>query len=87
MNTIKLFLLICQLKKGILNEATEVRYWRLPNIAMVPCGGTHVRSTGEVGAIDLKRDRANKGVERRIRIALKETQPTSGPTTIEKISF
>ena len=46
---------------------------------MVPCGGTHVRSTGEIGAIDLKRDRANKGIER-IRITLKDTQPTSNPT-------
>lgn len=69
------------IEKGFLNEAEQMRYWRLPNIAMVPCGGTHVRSTGEVGAIDLKRDRANKGVER-IRITLTDTQPTSDPTTV-----
>lgn len=67
------------IEKGFLNEAAEVRFWRLPNIAMVPCGGTHVHSTGEIGAIDLKRDRANKGVER-IRITLKDSQPTSSPT-------
>lgn len=67
------------IEKGFLNEAEEIRYWRLPNIAMVPCGGTHVRSTAEIGAIDLKRDRANKGVER-IRITLQNTQPTSNPT-------
>lgn len=58
------------IEKGFLNETNQVRYWRLPNIATVPCGGTHVHSTGEVGEIELKRDRANKGVER-IRIFLK----------------
>lgn len=59
------------IEKGYLNEVNQIRYWRLPRIATVPCGGTHVHSTGEVGEIDLKRDRANKGVER-IRITLKE---------------
>lgn len=66
------------IEKGYLNEAKQVRFWRLPNIAMVPCGGTHVNSTGEIGNINLKRDRANKGVER-IRISLKEMGPTSAP--------
>lgn len=37
-----------------------------------------MRSTGEIGAIELKRDRANKGVER-IRIFLKDSQPTRDP--------
>lgn len=60
------------IETGFLSDANQIRYWRLPNIATVPCGGTHVRSTGEVGAIELKRDRANKGVER-IRITLKDT--------------
>jgi Ser-tRNA(Ala) deacylase AlaX len=64
------------IEKGFLNESEEIRYWRLPSIAMVPCGGTHVRSTGEIGAIDLKRDRANKGVER-IRITLTNEQPNN----------
>lgn len=69
------------IEKGFCNQVEEVRYWRLPNVAMVPCGGTHVRSTGEVGDIVLKRDRANKGVER-IRIALKNTDSTSQPTRV-----
>lgn len=68
------------IEKGFLDENHQIRYWRLPNIAMVPCGGTHVRSTGEVGPIELKRDRANKGVER-IRILLKNNQTTSDPTS------
>lgn len=67
------------IEKGFLDETNQIRYWRLPNIATVPCGGTHVRSTGEVGLIELKRDRANKGVER-IRILLKNNQTTSDPT-------
>lgn len=70
------------IEKGFLNQLAEIRYWRLPSIATVPCGGTHVRSTNEVGFIDLKRDRANKGVER-IRITLKDSQPTSEPTPIQ----
>ncbi|CDR34217.1 hypothetical protein [Criblamydia sequanensis] len=69
------------IEKGYLNEENEIRYWRLPNIATVPCGGTHVRSTREVGAITLKRDRANKGVER-IRITLDDTNPTSPPNGV-----
>lgn len=69
------------IEKGYLNDAEEIRFWRLPNIAMVPCGGTHVHSTGEIGDIILKRDRANKGVER-IRISLKDTEPTHNPTSI-----
>lgn len=60
------------IEKGFLDEANQIRYWRLPRIATVPCGGTHVRSTAEVGPIKLKRDRANKGVER-IRITLQNT--------------
>jgi len=67
------------IEKGFLDETNQIRYWRLPNIATVPCGGTHVHSTGEVGEIDLTRERANKGVER-IRIRLKNTQTTSKPT-------
>lgn len=59
------------IEKGFLDEPNQIRYWRLPNIANVPCGGTHVHSTGEIGEIILKRERANKGVER-IRIRLEK---------------
>lgn len=44
-------------------------HWRIQNIAKVPCGGTHVNSTAEVGMVKLKRDNAGKGIER-IRITL-----------------
>ena len=66
------------IEKGFLDEADQIRYWRLQNIATVPCGGTHVNSTGEIGEIEIKRERANRGVER-IRITLKKTQTTSNP--------
>lgn len=59
------------IEKGFLNEEKQIRFWRLPGIAIIPCGGTHVHSTGEIGEMVLKRDRANKGVER-IRISLNE---------------
>ena len=40
------------------------RYWRIEGFAEVPCGGTHLRTTGEVGAIQLKRKNVGKGKER-----------------------
>ena len=40
------------------------RYWKIDGFAQVPCGGTHVRSTGEVGFIKLKRERLGKSKER-----------------------
>lgn len=46
------------------DEAAERRYWRVPGFAQVPCGGTHLRRTGEVGTITLKRRNVGKGKER-----------------------
>lgn len=46
------------------DEAAERRFWRIPGFAEVPCGGTHLRRTGEVGAIALKRRNVGKGKER-----------------------
>jgi Ser-tRNA(Ala) deacylase AlaX len=40
------------------------RYWKIDGFAQVPCGGTHVKSTGEVGYVTLKRDRPGKSIER-----------------------
>lgn len=53
------------------DEAAERRYWELPGFARVPCGGTHLRRTGEVGALRLKRRNTGKGKER-IEITLAE---------------
>lgn len=46
------------------DEANERRYWEVPGFARVPCGGTHLHSTGEVGSIELKRKNPGKGKER-----------------------
>ncbi len=46
------------------------RYWEVDGVARVPCGGTHVRRTGEVGRVLLKRQNPGKGKERvEIRLA------------------
>ncbi len=42
----------------------ERRYWRIEGFAAVPCGGTHLRSTSEVGAVSLKRKNIGRGKER-----------------------
>jgi Ser-tRNA(Ala) deacylase AlaX len=46
------------------DEAAERRYWEVEGFARVPCGGTHLRRTGEVGAIVLKRQNPGRGNER-----------------------
>jgi len=46
------------------DEAAQRRYWEVPGFARVPCGGTHLKRTGEVGAVTLKRRNIGKGKER-----------------------
>ncbi|GAA0741734.1 alanyl-tRNA editing protein [Clostridium oceanicum] len=46
------------------NENNERRYWLIEGFAKVPCGGTHLRKTGEIGLIDLKRKNLGSGKER-----------------------
>ncbi len=46
------------------DEAQERRYWQIAGFARVPCGGTHLRRTGEVGALELRRKNIGKGKER-----------------------
>jgi len=46
------------------DEANERRYWEVAGFARVPCGGTHLKRTSEVGRIELKRDNIGKGKER-----------------------
>jgi Ser-tRNA(Ala) deacylase AlaX len=52
------------IEKGYIDREKRHRYWRIQGLATVPCGGTHVKSTSEVGYVNLRRKRANKGVER-----------------------
>ena len=46
------------------DEEKEKRYWEIKGFAKVPCGGTHLKKTGEIGAIELKRKNPGKGKER-----------------------
>lgn len=46
------------------DPAAERRYWKIREFAEVPCGGTHLKRTGEVGAIALRRKNIGKGKER-----------------------
>jgi len=52
------------------DEANERRYWKIDDFEAVPCGGTHLKSTGEIGRVSLKRKNIGKGKERiEIRVA------------------
>ena len=46
------------------DETNQRRYWEIEGFARVPCGGTHLRRTGEIGPIALKRVNIGKGKER-----------------------
>ncbi|AWI03590.1 alanyl-tRNA editing protein [Clostridium drakei] len=46
------------------DEQTERRYWLIEGFAKVPCGGTHLKKTGEIGSISLKRKNLGGGKER-----------------------
>lgn len=62
------------IEKDFTDVATQRRYWKIDGFAQVPCGGTHVKSTKEVGYVTLKRDRPGKGIER-IEIRLVDDRP------------
>lgn len=58
------------IEKDFSDEAAERRYWQIAGFAKVPCGGTHVRTTAEVGHVTLKRKNIGGGKERiEIRLA------------------
>jgi misacylated tRNA(Ala) deacylase len=50
--------------------AGRVRLLRIPGIDLQPCGGTHVRNIGEIGAIRVLRIRSEGKRNRRVEIAL-----------------
>lgn len=52
------------IEKGYIDEVIQRRYWKIENFAQVPCGGTHVNKTGEIGQVSLKREKPGKGIER-----------------------
>jgi Ser-tRNA(Ala) deacylase AlaX len=59
------------IEKGYSDIAAQRRFWKIEGFAQVPCGGTHVNSTAEVGYVTLKREKPGKGIERiEIRLSL-----------------
>lgn len=53
-----------QIESAWSDEANQRRYWKIRDFAAVPCGGTHLKRTGEIGALRLKRVNIGKGKER-----------------------
>ena len=52
------------IKSAFEDELNERRYWEIEGFSRVPCGGTHIRRTAEIGSIRLKRDNIGRGKER-----------------------
>lgn len=46
------------------NRNEERRFWQIDGFAKVPCGGTHLKSTSEIGQVLLKRTNIGGGKER-----------------------
>jgi len=46
------------------DEKNERRYWKINAFSQVPCGGTHIKYTGEIGLVRLKKVNLGKGKER-----------------------
>lgn len=46
------------------DKENERRYWHIEGFAKVPCGGTHLKKTGEIGSIYLNRKNIGGGKER-----------------------
>jgi Ser-tRNA(Ala) deacylase AlaX len=52
------------IQTGFTDVENQRRFWKIEGFAQVPCGGTHVKSTAEVGFVTLKRSRSGKSIER-----------------------
>lgn len=46
------------------DEKNERRFWKINEFSKVPCGGTHIKRTSEIGQVRLKRVNPGKGRER-----------------------
>jgi len=53
----------------------RVRLLRIPDIDLQPCGGTHVRNIGEIGAIRVLKIRSEGKHNKRVEIVLAGTSP------------
>lgn len=52
------------IETGFSDIESQRRFWKIEGFAQVPCGGTHVKSTAEVGFVALKRAHPGKSIER-----------------------
>ena len=52
------------IEKGYSDIINQRRFWKIDGFAQVPCGGTHVNTTAEVGFVTLKREHPGKSIER-----------------------
>lgn len=46
------------------DKENEKRYWEIKDFSKVPCGGTHLKNTKEIGGVELKRINLGKNKER-----------------------
>lgn len=60
----KIFESNAEIISGFSDQAKGRRYWEVKGFSKVPCGGTHLKNTSEVGSIRLKRKNIGKGKER-----------------------
>lgn len=52
------------IKTGFTDVVNQRRFWEIEGFSKVACGGTHVKSTAEVGRVKLKRVNIGSGKER-----------------------
>lgn len=52
------------IKKDFSDVESQRRFWEIEGFSKVPCGGTHVKSTAEVGFVTLKRKNVGSSKER-----------------------
>jgi Ser-tRNA(Ala) deacylase AlaX len=52
------------IKTGFDDVDSQRRFWEIEGFSKVPCGGTHVKSTAEVGFVTLKRKNIGSSKER-----------------------
>lgn len=74
------------IEKGYSDIENQRRVWKIDGFAQIPCGGTHVASTGEVGFVTLKRDRPGKSIER-IEIRLVDANLFEGTQEAKNMMF
>lgn len=53
-----------EITSDYIDEENQIRFWEINRFAKVPCGGTHLKHTGEIGELCLKRKNIGGGKER-----------------------